>query len=146
MDEGALRTELKRAMRGKEQLRVNVLRSVLAAIKNRVIEKKGQALSESEIAALIKKEAKQCGETLDFARQGERIELVKEQERILAVLESLLPAQLTEDELKTAIDGIITATGASSLGEVMKELGLRHGGRFDGKTAAGLAREALTDR
>lgn len=142
MTEVELRAALQQAMRAKDAPRLRALRAVLALVKNRSIELKGE-LSERDIAGLIQREVKQCRETLDFARQANRSEQVAEHEELLAILEGLLPAALSQDELAEAIRAAIAETGATSLGPVMKVLGEKYAGRYDGKVASGLAREIL---
>ncbi len=141
MTEEDLRLAVKEAMRARDTARTRVLRNVLAAVKNQQIEKRS-ALTAAEGVAVIQREAKQCRETLGFARDAGRAESVAEQEEVLAILESLLPRQMDEAVLQAAIAGII-AGGAGNIGEVMKELTARHAGTYDGKTASRLVREAL---
>jgi uncharacterized protein YqeY len=142
MTEKELREALTAAMRARDAMRLRALRAVLALIKNRSIETRAE-LSERDIAMLIQREVKQCRETLDFARQAGRAEQVTEHEELLGVLEGLLPSGLSQEELAEAIRGAITETGATSLGPIMKVLGERYAGRYDGKAASSLAREIL---
>lgn len=142
MTEKDLRDALTAAMRAKDAGRLRALRAVLSVVKNRSIELKGE-VSEREIATLIQREVKQCKETLDFARQAGRADQVAEHEDLLVILEGLLPQALTDEELREAIRGIVAETGATSLGPVMKALGERFAGRYDGKLASALAREIV---
>jgi uncharacterized protein len=142
MTEKDLRDALTVAMRAKDAPRLRALRAVLAVVKNRAIEARAE-LSERDIAAVIQREVKQCKETLDFARQAGRAEQITEHEELLGILESLLPTGLAEDELREAIRSIVAETGATSLGPVMKALGERYAGRYDGKLASSLARQIL---
>ena len=139
----SLRDDMKAAMRAKEALRLRVVRSLLAAIKNKTIELGSAELAEKDIVAIVKREAKQCRETLDAARGAGRAEMVTEHESVLAVLESYLPSQLSETQLEDTIKSIIAETGATSIGPVMKVLGERHGGSYDGKTASKIAGKLL---
>jgi uncharacterized protein YqeY len=143
VDEKAFRADLKNAMLAQDRVRTRVLRGVLAAAKNRAIEKKVPALDEQELIAILRREVKQRNETLEFARQGGRDETVAELTVELAVLEDYLPKQLGEEELRAAITTIAKDTGAGSIGPIMKELSSRYAGRFDGKLASRLAQEAL---
>ena len=143
VDEARLREDLKSAMRQRDELRTRVLRGVLAAIKNKAIESRGQELGEKDVIAILKREAKQCAETLDFARKAGREESVGEHEAVLRVLEEYLPAQLDEAGLRAAVEAIVAETGATQIGPVMKELGARHGGSYDGKMASTIVREVL---
>lgn len=142
MTERELREALTVAMRSKDTVRVRALRAVLAAVKNKAIELRGEPTAR-DVDALIQREAKQCRETLDFARKAGRAEQVAEHEELLAALEALLPKALTEEELRAAIRAIVAETGATSLGPIMKALGERHSGAYDGKAASALAKEVL---
>jgi uncharacterized protein YqeY len=142
MTEKDLREALTAAMRAKDAPRLRALRAVLALVKNRQIEQKGE-ISEREVTALIQREVKQCRETLEFARQAGRQDQVAEHEELLGILEALLPNAMSEEELAAAIRAIVTETGATGLGPVMKALGERFAGRYDGKAASALARDIL---
>ena len=142
MTEKDLRDQLSTAMRARDAVRMRALRAVLAQVKNRSIEVRGE-IPEREVTALIQREVKQTKETLEFARQAGRGEQIAEHEELLGILESLLPSALGEAELREAIRSIIGETGATSLGPVMKTLGERYAGQYDGKVASTLARELL---
>lgn len=139
--EQKLRDDMKSALRTKDAFRTQVLRAVLAAAKNRAIELRVDAIPESELVAVLKREAKQRAESLDFARKAGRDELIREHETAIAIVESYLPKQLSEAELRAEIEGITRETGAADIGSIMKELGRRHAGRYDGKLASRLANE-----
>jgi uncharacterized protein YqeY len=139
--EQKLREDMKAALRAKDALRTQVLRAILAAAKNRAIELRVDAIPESELITVLKREAKQRAESLDFARKAQRDDLVGEHEAAVAIVESYLPKQLTELELRAEIEAITRDTGASDIGSIMKELGRRHAGRYDGRLASRLAAE-----
>ena len=142
MTEKDLRDQLTVAMRAKDAARMRALRAVLAQVKNKMIDTRAE-LSERDITALIQREVKQTKETLDFARQAGRSDQISEHEELLAILEGLLPQGLTDGELRAAIEAIVAETGATSLGPIMKALGERYAGRYDGKAASELARTVL---
>lgn len=142
MTESEIRELLTAAMRAKDAMKMRALRAVVAAVKNKAIELR-TPVPEREITALIQREVKQCRETLDFARKAQRADQISEHEELLAVLESLLPAGMSEGELREAIRAIVVETGAAGIGPVMKTLGDRYAGRYDGKIASALAREVL---
>lgn len=129
---------MKDAMRAKDAPRTQVIRGLLAAAKNRAIELRIDHLEESEFTAILKKEAKQRQEALDFARKAERDDLISEQVAAIAVVESYLPQQLSEAEITAAVEQIVAETGVREMGPLMKELGKRHAGRYDGKLASGI--------
>ena len=139
--EETLRSDLTQAMKAREPVRASAIRALISALKNRSIEKKGEDLDDADIMAVIKREVKQCKETLEFARDGDRTEAVAEQEALLEALSVYLPQQLGENELRAAIQDIIESTGAANVGAVMKVLNEKHSGQYDGKTASRLAQE-----
>lgn len=142
--EQKLREDMKSALRAKDAQRTQVLRAVLAAAKNRAIELRVDEIPEAELVAVLKREAKQRAESLDFARKAGRDDLVREHEAAVAIVESYLPKQLSEAELRAEIQAIMHETGAAEIGPIMKELGRRHAGRYDGKLASRLAGECAT--
>ncbi len=144
MTEKELRERLHGAMRERNTTQATVLRGVLAALKNKSIENRGRDISDADIAAVIKREVKQCREGLEFAIKAERTQLADEGRANLEVLEGLLPEQLSEAELREAIQAILAETAATAIGPVMKQLGLRYAARYDGKTASRVAAELLS--
>lgn len=141
--EASLRDELKNAMRAKDQMRMRVVRNLLAAIKNRNIETGEDSISDTDLLAIIKRETKQCRETLDAAREAGRTEMVTEHEEVLTVLSDYLPKQLSEAELESAIKEIVAETSADSIGPIMKGLAAKYAGSYDGKMASRLAAKIL---
>jgi len=142
--EQKLREDMKSALRARDAQRTQVLRAVLAAAKNRAIELRVDEIPEAELVAVLKREAKQRAESLDFARKAGRDDLVREHESAVAIVESYLPKQMSETELRAEIQAIMRETGAADIGSIMKELGRRHAGRYDGKIASRLAGECAT--
>lgn len=139
--EQKLREDMKSALRARDAQRTQVLRAVLAAAKNRAIELRVDEIPEAELVAVLKREAKQRAESLDFARKAGRDDLVREHESAVAIVEGYLPKQMSETELRAEIQAIMRETGAADIGSIMKELGRRHAGRYDGKIASRLAGE-----
>ena len=143
LSEAALTTALHRAMKDRDTVRVSVLRAVIAAIKNTKVEQRTAELPPDQIVGLVRREVKQRREVEEIARTGGRSDVLHQAEAELAILESLLPAQLAPEELEAAIRGLC-AGGAASIGDVMRALQERYPGRIDGKAASALARRALT--
>lgn len=141
--EASLREELKTAMRARDQMRMRVVRNLLAAIKYRNIETGADLISESDLLAIVKRETKQCRETLDAAREAGRTEIVVEHEEVLEMLADYLPKQLSEAQLETAIREIVVETHADSIGPIMKALGAKYAGSYDGKLASQVAAKVL---
>ena len=91
--------------------------------------------------------AKQRRESIAMYNEGGRAELAKAEEKELAVIEEFLPAQMSEEETKAAIEAIKAETGASGMkdmGKVMAELKARHGTELDMSKASGLVKASLS--
>lgn len=145
--EQQIMTEMKDAMKAKNE---GVLRS-LRAIKAEIIKAKtepgaGGEINEATEQKFLQKMMKQRKDSLEiFEKQGREDLAIKEREE-LAVIERFLPKQMTETEIKQAIESIITSTGASSpadLGKVMGAASKQLAGLADGKTISAIVKELL---
>ena len=128
-------------MKARDERKVMTLRGVLADI-TRVEKDVRREANEAEIVAVIKRERARRDETLEFARKANREDLVAQNEAEAAILDSYLPAALSSDELRTAIDAELAA-GAAQIGPIMKALRDKFGARLDGKLASELVKQAL---
>ena len=129
-------TDLKTAMKEKNTLRLETLRMLKAAIKNKEIEKKVKALNDEEIVEAIQKQIKQRRDSIAEFQKANRKDLIDKETREIQILELYLPQQLSEAELKGLIQEAIKATGATSkqdVGRIMKEVMPKIKGRADGK-------------
>ena len=128
-------SDLKTAMKEKNEIKLSTLRMLKAAIKNKEIDKK-QALSEPEILEIIQKQVKQRRESIAEFQKANRQDLLSKETAEIAVLEQYLPKQLTEAELTVMVQKAIQTTGAkakSDIGKIMKEVMPQIAGRADGK-------------
>ncbi len=139
--EAQLQRDLQEAMRARDRLRIDVLRGVIAALKNVKVDKQVAELPEAEITALVRKESSKRIEIADFARRGGRDEAVARAEAEKAILDAYLPAQLDEAGLEAVIRAIAGALGTTQIGPIMAELRTRHAGQYDGKLASELIRK-----
>jgi len=140
-------TEMKEAMKAKEE---GVLRA-LRAIKAEIIKAKtepgaGGEIDEATEQKFLQKMMKQRKDSLEiFEKQG-RADLAAKEKEEMAVIEKFLPKQLSEAELKEALKKIITDTGATApadMGKVMGVASKQLAGLADGKTISGLVKELL---
>jgi hypothetical protein len=136
-----LQDDLRAAMKARDERKVMTLRGVLADI-TRVEKDVRREANEAEIVQVIKRERARRDETLEFARKANRADLIAQNEAEAAVLDSYLPAALSFDELRAAIDAELAA-GAAQIGPIMKALRDKFGARLDGKLASELVRQAL---
>ncbi|HBY98762.1 MAG: GatB/YqeY domain-containing protein [Ardenticatenaceae bacterium] len=138
--------DLKQALRNRDTVRRDALRLLLGAVKNAEIEKGGE-LTESELNALLHKQAKQRRDSITEFERGGRADLVAHEQAELAVIESYLPRQMTEEEIRRAASAQIAAAGASGprdMGKVMGPLMGQLRGRADGATVQRIVRDLLT--
>jgi uncharacterized protein len=140
-----IESELKEAMRARDDVRLATLRLTLAAL--RAAEKElGRTLKEDEELQVLQRERKRRVESVKAFQDAEREEQAAREEAELAVLEALLPAPLSEDELEQIVDDAIAETGATSLrdlGRVMADVMPQVAGRADGSMVSQLVREKL---
>ena len=138
------------AMKAGDKARTAAIRLILSALKNRDIElRTGTAPADDDVLVteVLQKMIKQRRESIAMYEQGGRAELAEAEKAEVAVIESFLPQQMSEDETKAAIDSIATELGASSvkdMGRVMAALKERHAGKLDMSKASALVKARLS--
>ena len=144
-----IKTALVSAMKGGDRETTATLRLVQAAIKNRDIEARtGTAPKDDNqlVTEVLQKMVKQRRESADIYRKNGREDRAVTEEAEIAVIERFLPAQMSEDEAKAAIEAIVSETGASSMkdmGRVMALVKERLGGSIEPARASALVKAAL---
>jgi len=139
-------TELKEALKAKDKERLGTLRMLLSEIKNEQI-RSGEEVDEATFLKLVQKAVKQRKDSAEQYRQGNREELAEKEEREAEILEAYLPAQASEDEIRSAVEEFVAAEGLSgpaAIGPVMKAMMSRFSGQADGGTINRIAREVLS--
>ena len=142
-----LKSDLKDAMRAKDETRRNTIRILMAAFKNAAIEKGGE-LDESGSLEILAREAKKRREAAESFRGGGREDAALQEELELAIIEDYLPKQLSEDEVRAIAREVIAAvepSGPRDMGKVMGEVMPRLKGLFDGKLASGIIKAEFND-
>jgi len=137
---------MKEALKKGDKVRLDTLRLILAEIKNKQIEKKTDNLEEAEIVALLRKEIKKRKESLEYFEKAQRKDLIEKTKKEIAVIESFLPPQLTEEEIRQIVEKIIQKEGKLSFGEIMRATMNELQGRADGKKVAQIVRNVLEER
>ncbi len=133
------------AMKAKAQVRLDVARMTQAALQNRQIEK-GDELSETEAEKVVATAIKQRREAEEQFRQGGREELADKEAEERIFLESLLPPPLTDAELLTQVQQVVTTVGAAGpqdFGKVMKPVMAAVGTRADGAAVKKIVQQVL---
>lgn len=137
--------DLKSAMLNKDELRKNVIRFTLAALKNAEIAKIGE-LTEAEAQAVLATEVKRRRDTIDELEKANRPDLLATEKAQLEVLLGYLPRQMSREEIAVVVRRVITETGASgpqAMGDVMKRLMPELKGKADGRMINEVVRELL---
>ena len=144
-----INSALKHAMKARDERRVSTLRLISAAIKNADIEAQmhgREALTEDELPALLQKMIKQRQESFDIYDKAGRKDLADQERGEIAIISAYLPKQMTEVEVKAAIDEVIGQIGAHSvkdMGKAMAVLKQRYAGRMDFGKASALVKGLL---
>lgn len=140
-----LNTAMKEAMRAKNSLRLNAIRLVKTAIKNKEIEAR-QEFDDQAVIGVLSTLVKQRRESAQVYRESNRVDLAEKEEQELAVIQEFLPSQLDEGELKAIIEAAVLETGAASardMGKVMKIVSAKTLGRADGRMVSELVKARL---
>lgn len=144
--EKKIMTDLKEAMKSKDQAALRSIRAIKAAILLSKTDGSGKELDEAGEIKMLQKLVKQRQESMDiYVKQG-REDLAAVEKEEIAVLQRYLPQPLSEDELKSIIQDIITQTGASGMKDMGKVMGMassKVAGRADGKTLSGIVKSLL---
>jgi uncharacterized protein YqeY len=131
--------DMKSAMRAGEKQKLAAIRLLQAAIKQREVDERFQ-LDDAQVLSVLEKMVKQRRESITQFEAGGRADLVASEQAELVVLQGYLPEQLSEAELATLIDSAIASTGAASIKDMGKVMGVVKGqaaGRADmGKVGA----------
>lgn len=138
--------QMKTAMKAKDQTTLRGLRAIKAALMLLATQEGGGKVTEEDEMNTLVKMAKQRKDSLTIYREQGREDLAVIEEEELAIIEKFLPAQMSEDEVKAEIEAIMTQTGASSMKDMGKVMGMANGkmkGRADGKMIADMVKKLL---
>jgi uncharacterized protein len=141
-----LRNDMADAMRSGDQQRRDLLRMLIAAVKQEEIDS-GQPLADAGVQAVLQRQAKQRRESIADARSADRADLVAQEEAELALIEQYLPQMMSRDEIRQLAAQTIAdlnATGVKSMGRVMGQLMPRLQGKAEGHVVSDVVRELLS--
>ena len=130
---GRITDDMKAAMRSGEKERLGVIRMVTAAIKQREVDER-ISLDDAQVLSVLEKMIKQRKESVAQFQAGNRADLVAKESAEIALLQGYLPSQLSDTELDALIADAIASTGAVSIKEMGKVMGIIKGkaqGRAD---------------
>lgn len=144
-----LQTALKEAMKAKQAERLSTLRLINAAIKDREIALRGEAgdagVGEAEILAILGKMVKQRQESARAYEEGGRLELAEKELNEVKVIGEFLPRQMDEAEVAAALEAAIAETGATSVRDMGKVMGVLKG-KYTGQMDFGAVGAAIKSR
>ncbi len=142
-----LRQSLTTALKAKDRRRVETLRFLLAAIQYAAIAKYGakgeEGLTDTDVLEVIKKQAKTHKESVDAFTKAGRSELAAKESEELTILESYLPKQLTDEELKTLLLPV-AASGEGNFGLLMGKAMAAVKGQADGGRVSSILKQMLS--
>ncbi len=140
-----IKTDMKAAMMAKDSARLGTIRMLMSELKNREIDKR-EALAEDEVMQTISSMVKKRRDAIDEARAAGREDIAEREMAEIAVLETYLPAQLSEAELDALVAAAIAQAGAAGpkdMGKVMQLVMPQIQGRADGKTVTAKVKSKL---
>lgn len=147
MDKAKLQEELKNSMLAKDEVKTSTLRLLLSAINYFEIQKGGAGYSATpeDVMQVISNQAKQRRDSIAEFQKAGRQELVDKEQKELDILQTFLPAQMSEDEIAKEVDQAISQTSASSMQDMGKVMGTLSGlkGKADMGVVSNLVRQKL---
>ena len=143
-----LQEQLKEAMKSGDEIKRDTLRMLISAIGYYEIQKggAGYTATDEDVLSVIHTDAKKHRDSIEQFTAGNRQDLVEKEQKELDILQSFLPEQMGEDEIKKLVEEAIFQTGASSLqdmGKVMGALMPKIKGKADGNIVSRIVREKL---
>ncbi|NCF11298.1 MAG: GatB/YqeY domain-containing protein [Gammaproteobacteria bacterium] len=139
-----IREEMKDALRQGDRRRLSVIRLILAAVKQREIDDQVE-LDDAGVLGVLQKMTKQRRDSIDQYRAAEREDLADQERYEVDVIATYLPAQLDEAAVTAAIDAAVAETGAASMRDMGKVMGLLKS-RLEGRADMGAVSAAVKAR
>jgi uncharacterized protein YqeY len=141
--------ELKTAMKAGDRRRVDTIRMINAALKDKDIEARGQgkSVSDDDILSLLQKLVKSRQESFDIYEKAGRNDLATQEREEIVIITSFLPQPLSDAEMESAIGRTIADTGAATIKDMGKVLGAlksQYAGRMDFSRASAMVKAKLT--
>ena len=141
-----LTNDMKEAMKAKDSLRLDTIRFLQAAIKNREIEMRPDPITGDEVMAVIKRMVKQRKESIEQYQAAARQDLADKEISELKILETYLPAQMSREQIEALVAQTVSelkATSLKDMGSVMKAVSAKTQGSADNKIVSELIKAKL---
>lgn len=144
-----LRDELRQSMLARTELKTSVLRMLLSGINYYEIQKGGAGYeaTDEDVLSVIQKEAKQRRDSIEEYKKANRQDLADKEVKELEMLQTYLPAQMEEDQIREIVKQTISEIGATSVADIGKVMGAlmpKVKGKADGGLVNKIVRESLT--
>ena len=137
--------DVKAAMRSKDKEKLGALRLIQAAFKQKEVDERIE-LDDQQVIAILDKMAKQHRDSIEQFQQANRDDLVQKEQFELDIIETYLPAKLSDAEIQEMIEAAIAATGAETMKDMGKVMGKLKGdlqGRADMGQVSGMIKARL---
>ena len=141
-----IQNDMKISLKNGEKVKANTLRLLISKLKNKAIEVRS-SLDDKQILQVIQKTAKQHKESIRMYKDGNREDLVKQEQAELDIIEEYLPSMMSEEEVNTVVESIIQETGATTMadfGKVMPQVMKKGAGKIDGSIAQSILKSKLS--
>lgn len=145
-----LSSQLKEAMKAKDEMTMTTIRMIISKMKEQDIEARVKGnmdgISDGELMSLMQGMIKQRQESSKMYKEGGRPELAEREDAEIAIIETFLPPQMSDEDVATVIAGIISETGAAGIkdmGKVMAELKTKYAGQLDMGKAGAVVKQKL---
>ena len=143
-----IQEDLKQAMIARDEFRLSAIRMLKSAIQYYEIQKGGAGYeaTDEDVIDVLGKEVKKRKESAELYKQGGREESAANEQKEVEILQTYLPKQMSEDEVRTLVKEAITQTGAKTpqeMGKVMGALMSKVKGKADGTLVSNIVREEL---
>ncbi|MBZ9634805.1 GatB/YqeY domain-containing protein [Clostridium sp. FP1] len=140
-----LKDDIIKYMKSKDKIRLTALRTLMAEVKYKEMDLKKE-LEDNELIGIIEKTIKQLNETLSYAKQASKEEIIAETEIAIEMFTVYMPKQFTGEEAKAIVIGVIAENGFKGngdMGKVMKAVMPQLKGKYDSKKINPLVKELL---
>jgi uncharacterized protein YqeY len=141
-----IQNDMTTALKNGEKVKANTLRLLISKLKNKAIEV-GSSLDDKQILQVIQRTAKQHKESIRMYKDGNREDLVEQEQAELNIVERYLPSMMSEEEVNIVVESIIQETGATTMadfGKVMPQVMKKGAGKIDGSIAQSILKSKLS--
>ena len=141
-----IQNDMKISLKNGEKVKANTLRLLISKLKNKAIEVRS-SLDDKQILQVIQKTAKQHKESIRMYKDGNREDLVEQEQAELDIVEKYLPSMMDENEVTAIVKSIIKETGATTMadfGKVMPQVMKKGAGKIDGSMAQAILKSKLS--